>query len=124
MKTVRVTMSDDAFLNLIAQAKSKGLPGIASLLLSRAGVLTDDAEAADIKKKAFFKARKLGVGKEFKLRGLFLKDTWEQFPKAARIRAGRQFFADVQAGVSGVRPLQKSSSNHQLYVRTKDDSSA
>lgn len=121
MKTVRVTMSEKAFSNLNDQAKEMGLPGIASFLLHKAGVLTDDAEAADIKKQALSKARKLDVGEKFKLRGLFLKDKWEQFPKAVRIRAGRQFFADVQAGVGGIRAGKKSSSNHQFYVRTKDN---
>jgi len=121
MKTVRVTMPDEAFSKLNEQAKEAGLPGIASLLLKKANVLTDDAEAADVKKQAFTRARKLEIGERFKLRGLFTKDKWEMFPKAVRIRAGRQFFAEVQEGVSGVRAEKKSSSNHQFYVRTRDN---
>ena len=117
MRTVRVTMSDQAFSELSARAKTKGLPGIASLLLAEAKVLSDDAEAADIKKRAIQKIKKMAAGTKFRLKDLFQPEVWENFSKGSRIRAGRQFYEAAKLGVEGIAILPKSSSNHQYYVR-------
>lgn len=120
MKTVRVTMSDEAFTTLSEQAKKAGLPGIASLLLKKAGALTDDAIAVDIKKKAALRAGKKRPGETFRLKDLFPDGAWDEFPKGVRIRAGRQFFDAVKDhAVAGVGVLQKKGGNHQFYVRTE-----
>ncbi|HYC06255.1 MAG TPA: DUF1413 domain-containing protein [Azospirillaceae bacterium] len=120
MKTVRVTMSDEAHTKLQAQAKADGLPGIASLLLKSAGQLTEDAEAANINRTAILRAKKLPVDSTFRLRDLFPASDWERFSKGARLRAGREFVADVRAKlVQGVRYKEKTQQNHHVYVRTR-----
>jgi Domain of unknown function (DUF1413) len=119
MKTVRVTMSDEAFASLSEQAKKAGLPGIASFLLKKAGALTDDAEAADMKKKAILKASRQRPGATFRLKDLFSEDSWAAYSKGARIRAGRQFYDAIKVdGIVGIEALQKRSGNHQFYART------
>jgi hypothetical protein len=118
MKTVRVTMSDEAFAQLSAEARKKKLPGIASLLLSKSDVLSDEAAGADIAKKAARNASKLADGERFKLRQLFEPDDWEGFTKGSRVYAGRIFFEEVTNGkVANVADDGKSSSNHQFYVK-------
>jgi hypothetical protein len=112
-------MSDEHFAALSAQAKAVGLPGIASLLLKKSGVLNDEAEAADIVKKAIKLAKRKKPREQFRLKELFQAHDWEQFSKGARLRAGRQFFAIVlEAGRDlGIAATEKTSSNHQAYVR-------
>lgn len=118
MKTVRVTMPAEDFSILSAEAKEEGFPGIASLLLFRAGRSSADAEAADIKKKAFVRAMKLDVGITFRLKDLFNQEAWENYSRGARIRAGQQFFSDVQSEVEGIEAIREPNTNGQRYVRT------
>lgn len=120
MKNVRITMSDDAFDQLKNKAKEAGFPGISSYVLSKFKLLNDDAEAADIVKKARYKAIRFpSIGKPFKLKDLFEKESWESFSKPARIAAGRLFFENVTDGISGIKTGGKTSANHQTYIRTK-----
>ena len=112
-------MSDEAFGLLNAEARKKKLPGIASLLLSKSGVLSDEAAGADIAKRATRNAGKLAPGMRFKLRQLFEPAEWEGFTKGSRVYAGRIFFEQVTSGkVANVIDDGKSSSNHQLYAMT------
>ncbi len=55
--------------------------------------------------------------KKFKLQDLFPAKRWEMFSKGARLRGGRMFKAEVDGARTGVRAVEKSSSNHQFYVR-------
>jgi hypothetical protein len=120
MKTVRLTMSDEVFDRLKREAKQKGYPGISSYALSALNGLTTDAEAVDIVKQARNKAMNWPhINKPFKLRNLFTKDLWEEFPKSARITAGRMFFDAVNEGIPGVADGGKNSANHQTYIRTE-----
>lgn len=120
MKNVRMTMSDEAFDRLKKEAKEAGFPGISSYALSKLDALTDDAEAVDIVKQARYRAiRSPSIGKPFKLRNLFEKESWESFSKPARIAAGRLFFENVTDGISGIKIGGKTSANHQTYIRTK-----
>lgn len=119
MKTVRVTMPDETHKALFEASKKAGLPGIASYLLMQAGELTDDAQAADIKKRAIQKVRKVLPGKQFRLRELFDQEEWNNFSKGSRIIGGRYFNSAVQLKeVDGVVASAKQSGNHQFYIRT------
>jgi hypothetical protein len=118
MKTVRVAMSDEAYEKLRKESKRQKLPGVASLLLRKAGVLSDDALAADIVKKALTKAKKKEIGTVFRLKELFKEADWEAYPVGLRIRTGRQF----QEATSGtkhpmLKALGKDDANHQTYER-------
>jgi len=112
-------MSDEVYEQLRRAAKDNGYPGIGSYLLDKAGALTDDAEAADIVKKARVRFRTRPLGKPFTLRQLFEPDHWNGFSKAARIGAGRLFFDNATSGIDGLAVGPKSGSNHQTYVRTE-----
>lgn len=118
MKTVRVAMSDEAYEKLRKDARRQKLPGVASLLLRKAGVLSDDALAADIVKKALLRAKKQEIGAVFRLKELFTEADWKAYPVGVRIRTGRQF----QEAMGGnkhpmLESLGKDDANHQMYKR-------
>lgn len=111
-------MSDEAFGQLTSEARKRKLPGIASLLLSNSQVLTDEAAGADIAKKAARNASKRPDGEKFKLKELFNPTEWEDFPKGARVYAGRIFYNEVTNGkVANISDAGKSTSNHQFYCK-------
>ncbi len=122
MRNLRVVMSDESYSRLLTKARAAGSPGIGAYLLKLAGELTHDAEAHSIARRAEKRALKLDPdGDPFILKKLFTKDEWEGFSKPARIAAGKEFFAGVDAGlVPGLETGDKTGSNHQTYLRVED----
>ena len=116
MKTVKTRVTPATYAILAKQRRKEGLPSISALFLVKCGALTDEDGAIEIVARALKLAKKKPAGEEFKLQDLFNAKTWQGFSKGARLRAGRQFKAKVDAAVDGVRAHRKSSSNHQYYV--------
>jgi hypothetical protein len=111
-------MDIPTYQKLVARRKKEGVPNVASLLLKTAGMLGDDLLATQIVARALSRAKRKPSGARFRLRDLFPKVEWEQFPKSARIMAGGLFLEKVNAAEDGLRADGKSSSNHQYYVRS------
>ena len=114
MKTVKTRMDDHTYAKLVAMRKAAGLPSVSALFLDRCGHLTDQAEAAEIARRALTAAKRKASGQEYLLRDLF-PGRWDEFSKGARLRAGKMFHEQVASAVHGIRATRKSATNHQLY---------
>jgi len=119
LKNVRVVMSDETFERLKAKAREAGNLGIAAYLLSQVHEQTHDAEVHIIVRRAEMRAlNRAPEDGPFLLKKLFKTEDWEKFTKPAKLAAGKEFFARVEAGlIAGIALGEKNSSNHQTYVR-------
>lgn len=117
MPTIKTIVDDATYASLSKKRRSAGLPSVSALFLKECGELTDEREAGEIVRQAFKLATKLRPDEKFKLQDLFPAKRWEKFSKGARLRGGRMFKAEVDGALSGIRAVEKSSSNHQFYVR-------
>jgi hypothetical protein len=116
MPIVKTFLDDQTYAELVGQRKAAGLPSVSALFLQKCDVLTDDKAAAEIVRRGLARAKnKDSSSDEFRLRDLFPRSIWEQFPIGARLRAGRLFYEKVSAAVDGIRATGKSSSNQQMY---------
>jgi hypothetical protein len=115
MPTIKTNVDDATYKTLVSKRKAAGLPSVSALFLLKCGVLTDQAEAGEITRRALSSAKKKANGPEFRLRDLFRKNDWDSFSKGARLRAGKMFHEKVAAAVDGIRATRKSSTNHQYY---------
>ncbi len=116
MAIVKTAMSEEDYAALVKMRVDAGMPSISALFLDRCGLLNGDAEAREIVRQAFARAKKKPSGSEFRLRDLFNGAVWEQFSKGARTRAGKLFHAKVGRAVDGIRVGRKSGAGHQFYV--------
>lgn len=116
MPLIKTNVDDATYASLTDKRKRAGLPSVSALFLKECGELTDEREAGEIVKQALRLALKRTPGEKFRLQDLFLKSRWEMFSKGARLRAGRMFKAEIDGAQTGIRAVQKSSSNHQFYV--------
>jgi len=115
MPTVKTKIDDATYAALVARRKAVGLPSVSALFLRECGVLTDQAEACEIARRALRSAKQKAAGSEYRLRDLFPQQYWEKFSKGARLRAGKMFHEQVASAIHGVRATRKSSTNHQYY---------
>ncbi len=115
MPTIKTTVDDAVYADLVAQRKAEGLPSVSALFLKKCDALTDQKEAAEIVKRAVSQATKRAGKPQYKLKELFPKLHWEKFSKPSRLLAGKMFNAKVNGTYIGIVALQKSSSNHQFY---------
>ncbi|SDA25337.1 DUF1413 domain-containing protein [Sphingomonas sp. NFR15] len=120
MKMIKTIVDEQTYASLASKRKAEGLPSISALFLKKCGVLDDEREAGEIKRRALRLALKKPAGVPFRLQELFPPARWDAFSKGARLRAGKMFKAEVDAAVDGIRAIHKSSSNHQYYVRHGD----
>jgi hypothetical protein len=116
MPTIKTTVDDGIYADLVALRKAEGLPSVSALFLHKCGVLTDQKEAAEIVKRAITLAAKRSGKPKYKLKDLFPKPQWELFSKSSRLLAGKMFNAKISASNIGIVALAKSSSNHQFYL--------
>jgi len=116
MPLIKTRVDSAAYAKLVRERQAEGLPSVSALFLKRSGVLTDEGIASEIVRRAMTKAKAKSSGYEFKLSDLFPVRQWKEFPKGARLRAGRMFHGKVAAARDGIRPTGKSGSNHQLYI--------
>lgn len=117
MPTIRTSVDDATYKQLVRTRKAEGLPSVSALFLERCGVLDDSLEAAEIVKQAKIAAMKKPDGSTFRLRDLFTRGRWDQFSKGARLRAGRLFSEEMAAALDGIRFAHRSASNHQYYTK-------
>lgn len=117
MPIIKTIVDDAAYASLTKKRKRAGLPSVSALFLKECGELTDEREAGEIVRQALRLAAKREPNDKFKLQDLFPKARWERFSKGARLRGGRMFKAEVDGAQTGIRAVEKSSSNHQYYVR-------
>lgn len=118
MPTIRTTVDDATYGELVKARKVAGLPSVSALFLSKCGVLDDGLEAAEIVRRAKKLAMKKPDNQRFRLRDLFKPTAWDGYSKGARLRAGRLFYDEMAAARDGIRPDQKSTSGHQYYTKT------
>jgi hypothetical protein len=116
LPTIKTKVDDATYATLVTMRKKAGLPSVAALFLSKCHVLTDQAEASEIARRALLRAaRRKKNAPEYRLRDLFPKTDWEKYSTGARLRAGKIFQEEIVSGVHGVHATRKSSTNHQLY---------
>jgi len=120
MPVIRTIVDDETYASLTKKRKKAGLPSVSALFLKECDELTDQHEAGEIVRKALRSAARKEPNIKFKLQDLFPARHWEKFSKGARLRGGRMFKAEVDGAQSGIRAVEKSSSNHQYYVRAAE----
>lgn len=118
MPVIRTVVSDETYASLSRKQRKAGLLSISALFLSKCNETADDAEADTIVRRAFKLAACKPPGEEFRVQDLFPPTTWEEFSKGARLRSGRIFKAETNAGQRGIRAVRTSGSNHQFYTRS------
>ena len=119
MPSIRTIVDDETYASLSRKRRQAGLASISALFLSRCDELTDEQEAGEIVRQAIRFASGRWPGDEFRLQDLFPQTRWKQFSKGARLRSGRMFKAEVDTARTAIRAVRKSSSNHQLYIRSE-----
>ena len=115
MPTIKTKVDVETYETLVKKRKKAGLPSVSALFLRQCGVLTDQAEASEIARRALRVATERPSGSEYRLCDLFPKKRWRNFSKGARLRAGKLFHEEVGSAVHGVRAARKSSTGHQIY---------
>ena len=118
MPIIKTMVDDETYASLTRKRKKAGLPSVSALFLKECGELTDEREAGEIVRQALRFAASREPGERFKLQDLFPAKRWVRVSKGARLRGGRMFKAEVDAAQRGIRAVEKSSSNHQYYVRS------
>lgn len=120
MAIIKTVVDKDTYARLVSKRRAAGLVSISALFLKQCGEPGDKNEAHTIVRRALLRAVKMEEGAEFTLPKLFRPAEWRRFDKAARLRSGRMFKAEVNTKRFEIRPLRLSSDNHQVYVRISD----
>jgi hypothetical protein len=116
MPTIKTKVDAATYEYLVRQRKAEGLPSVSALFLKKCNALDDRMEASEIVRRAHRRAKRRIGSSPYRLRDLFSPNEWEGFSKGARLRAGRMFYDKISSAVDGIRPAQKSPSNHQFYI--------
>lgn len=115
MPTIKTRIDAQTYRRLAKMRRAAGLPSVSALFLDKCGLLSDDGAAAEIVRSALKRAKRKSSDDQYRLRDLFTKQSWEQFSKGARLRAGRMFRQKVAAALDGISATRKNATNHQYY---------
>ncbi|MEB3099369.1 DUF1413 domain-containing protein [Achromobacter sp. D10] len=118
-------MNEEAFKELSERAKKAKCAGISSYVLQQFGLSTDDSVAADIVKRTGTRSRKLAIGDVFTMRAMFKAGEWDEFPKAARIKAGRMLQEKLGTdSFDHIKYKGNNGANHRQYQRIRSTADA